>query len=942
MNTLYDVTTAPIPYSPERGQEARALFAEFPDNLRNLIAGTAGCSPYLDQLLKREADWLKSSAQLDLDRVFASILADIAGESFENLSDALRVAKRRAALLIALADLGGLWCLEQVTGALTALADRAVQVSLVYLVSAEIARGKLPGCCAKDAADGAGMVALAMGKMGAGELNYSSDIDLIMLFDESRHAPEHHADLRAGFIRITQRMVKMLSATTGEGYVFRTDLRLRPDPSVTPVCISMEAAERYYESLGRTWERAAFIKARPCAGAIDAGWAFLERLRPFIWRKHLDFAAIEDAHDMRLRIRAHKNLHGPVSVPGHDMKLGRGGIREIEFFTQTRQIICGGRDQDIRHRQTLTALKALRDKSWVEPDVETALGAAYIAYRTLEHRLQMLDDAQTHKIPENLEKRQRLAAFCGADDLEVFENTIKERLQNTHNLIEKFFTQKNDEEKERPEPAFARPEFVADILAKWEGFPALRSVRARQIFARLRPEILHRLSGAGNPEEALLQFDAFLAGLPAGVQLFALFEANPHLLDLLVDICATAPQLARYLGQNAQVLDAVISADFFAPLPELATLRHALSLEIGRCEYYEDVLDSTRRWVKENQFKIGVHLLRQTASAEETAEAYSNVAEACLCEVFPHVCKDFARRYGPPPGRGAMVVAMGKLGSGEMTATSDLDLIVIYDAENQTHSTGKRPLPVTTYYGRLTQALVSALSVPTAEGALFEVDMRLRPSGRKGPVATSLRGFADYQLNEAWTWEHLALTRARALSGDAGLVGDVKEVICKVLHQRTDSRKTLEDVQQMRQKLAKVKSTSAGLWALKDGPGRLMDLELLLQTGAVLFGISDVQRPIDMLPKLMAQGWISTDDSAAITKALILYRQVQQVTRLAIKGTPDPAGISKGLRALMSGVVGLKDVFALEVKLAQTALDMTAIIEKTLAIPIAEGTDDAR
>src|SRR5690606_37713603 len=223
------------------------------------------------------------------------------------------------------------------------------------------------GCSEDDVAEAAGMFVLAMGKMGARELNYSSDIDLIVLFDESRHEPSDYGTLRRGFIRITQRLVKLLQEVTAEGYVFRTDLRLRPDPSVTPVCIATEPAENYYESLGRTWERAAYIKARPCAGAIAAGEAFLERLRPFIWRRHLDYAAIQDAHDMRLRIRNHKGLAGPLSIPGHDLKLGLGGIREIEFFTQTRQLIVGGRDPGLRQRETLAALDALAARRWVEP-----------------------------------------------------------------------------------------------------------------------------------------------------------------------------------------------------------------------------------------------------------------------------------------------------------------------------------------------------------------------------------------------------------------------------------------------------------------------------------------------------------------------------------------------------------------------------------------------
>ncbi len=338
------ISRAPRAWDADHAGEADALFADQPPEVRALLAGAAGCSRYLGGLMRLEADWLREALAIAPEDSLAEILAAMTGPDATALAPVLRLGKRRAALLVALADLGGAWDLEAVTGALTDLADRAVSQSLTTLVAAEIDRGQLPGVTDADIPDAAGMFVLAMGKMGARELNYSSDIDLIVLFDETRHAPDDYADLRKGFIRITQRMVKLLSEVTGDGYVFRTDLRLRPDPSVTPVCIATEPAEHYYESLGRTWERAAYIKARPCAGAIAAGEAFLERLRPFIWRRHLDYAAVQDAHDMRLRIRNHKGLAGPLAVPGHDLKLGIGGIREIEFFTQTRQLITGGRD----------------------------------------------------------------------------------------------------------------------------------------------------------------------------------------------------------------------------------------------------------------------------------------------------------------------------------------------------------------------------------------------------------------------------------------------------------------------------------------------------------------------------------------------------------------------------------------------------------------------
>ncbi len=410
------LTRCPIPYDPERGAEARDRLGGLAPELGDLLAGAGGCSPYLGGLIEREADWLGPALSGTPEAALDAALAGLEELGPDQLGDGLRQAKRRVALLAGLADLGGVWPLEQVTGALTLLADRAVHLALVSGVAEEIRRGRLPGAGPEDAETAGGMVALAMGKMGAGELNYSSDIDLICLFDEARYDAADVQEARASLIKVTRRMASLLSDLTAEGYVFRTDLRLRPDAAVTPVCIGMEAAEHYYESVGRTWERAAYIKARPCAGDIAAGDRFLATLTPFVWRRHLDFAAIQDAHDMRLRIREHKGLHGPIVLEGHNMKLGQGGIREIEFFTQTRQLIAGGRDPDLRSRATVPGLAALADKGWVPHDIAGELTDHYIAHREVEHRIQMVNDAQTHDLPQDAAEIDRLARMMGEGD----------------------------------------------------------------------------------------------------------------------------------------------------------------------------------------------------------------------------------------------------------------------------------------------------------------------------------------------------------------------------------------------------------------------------------------------------------------------------------------------------------------------------------------------
>ena len=929
------IVRAPRPHDAAQLPAIAARFGGQPESVRALLEGAAGCSTFLAGLIGREADWLEAAFEAAPETAMADILAGMPADGSTALADSLRVARRRTALLVALADLGGAWELEQVTAALTALADRAVQLGLAALVAEEIARGKLPEVTADAAAEAAGMFVLAMGKMGAGELNYSSDIDLIVLFDESRHDPDDYGELRRGFIRVTQKLVRLLSEVTAEGYVFRTDLRLRPDPSVTPVCIATEPAEHYYESLGRTWERAAYIKARACAGAVAAGEAFLGRLRPFVWRRHLDFWAIQDAQDMRLRIRAHKGLAGPIAVPGHDLKLGQGGIREIEFFTQTRQLIVGGRDEALRQRATLPALAALAHKGWVDHEVADRLADAYVAHRTLEHRLQMLEDAQTQRLPEGTAGLARLADFCGAASVEGFAEELRERLEAVSALTEPFFAhERRAVDAPAPEAVFADPGAARERMAAWKRLPAFRSERARAIFHRLEPELMRRIAEAASPDAALASLDAFLSRLPAGVQIFALMEANPPLLDLLVDVCAIAPGLARYLGANAGVLDAVISQDFYRPLPGASELRAEIAGRLARIADYETALNAARIWMRERHFRIGVHLLRGLAEPEAAAVAYSGVADAVIAALWPIVTTEFATRHGPPPGKGAVVVAFGKLGSREMTATSDLDLIVIYDAEGAEASEGRRPLAVSAYFARLTQALIAALTAPMAEGILYRVDMRLRPSGQQGPLATSLASFRRYQAEDAWTWEHMALTRARVIAGPVTLVADVTAAMAEVLARPHDAARVRADAADMRRRLAEAhEAAAANPWEVKLGPGRMMDIELVAQTGALLHGLAGQRRPRQMLQHLGRLGWLGRPEAAALTAALERLAALQQIGRLASDRTIDPAEGGEGLVRLVLAATDEPDLDSLRRRLAEDATQAAATIADRLARP---------
>ncbi|MEL7343620.1 MAG: glutamine-synthetase adenylyltransferase [Pseudomonadota bacterium] len=909
------MTKAPRAYDPQAGADAWARVSLAP-SYGDLIKGAAGSSPFLKTLIEREGEWLETALVQTPQAAFQSLLDATDALDRSDLKSGLRRVRGQVALFTALADLSGVWSLAQTTKALTDFADHAVTRAFGATVAREQERNKLPATLTDRPMSG--LVVLAMGKMGAHELNYSSDIDLIVLFDETAFAADDFEDARHAFVRATRNAVALLSDLASGGFVFRTDLRLRPDPSVTPVALSMAAAERYYEGLGRTWERAAYIKARPAAGDIAAGAAFLGRLSPFIWRRHLDFAALRDAHDIRLKIQTHKRTPGLPAYQGRNLKLGPGGIREIEFFTQTRQLIAGGRDPTLRPRQTLEGLAALAQAGWVTPDECETLGNDYVSLRDAEHRIQMIADQQTHTVPTSQEGFARMAALMDRDPDDLGAS-IEERGNRVAAIADGFFAPKSPD---------TRAQTALSIPETWVSFPALRSARAVEIFERLRPVLIERIAQTSKPEIVLERLGGFLAGLPAGVQIFSLFEANPQLIELLVDICDTAPDLADHLGRNGAVLDAVIAGGFFDDWPGLDGVTRDLTART-RAGDYEDKLNALRRYQKEWQFRIGVHLLRGLINAKTAGIWYAELAEAVVTTLWPIVVADFTSRFGAVPGRGAAVLAMGSLGAKRLHAASDLDLILIYDAPPDAQSSGqadgRKPLAAGTYYARLTKALVTALNVQMGDGKLYDVDMRLRPSGRQGPVATGFSAFKAYQQKEAWVWEHLALTRARPIVGAPDLCAAIEEVRAHVLSAPKPAGQTLRELAEMRRRLASVQGSDAAL-EVRSGPGRLQDIELLAQTASYLCAGVPGTSLADHMSQLWALGLVP-DEHTALERAIALYWSVQAVRQLAgLEATSDRGDITGGVRAFLLRETGCETLEDLLLDLNTTAQNVTKIV----------------
>jgi glutamate-ammonia-ligase adenylyltransferase len=945
--TAFAFSTAQLPQPFDRARAERTferLAAEGyrPEGAAHALLESAfGNSPFLCRLALRERE--------TLERLFARGPRTVLGEALtlaareENneayIMASLRQAKRRAALTIALADIAGTWSLEEVTAALTQLADAAVKGALRFALK-EATKGT--ALANKDGAaleSSTGLVILAMGKFGAFELNYSSDIDFVAFYDADIFPFRKREDARGAAVDIVKRVVKLIGEVTSDGYVFRVDLRLRPDAGATQIAISTAAAESYYEEMGQNWERAAMIKARASAGDPKAGARFLASIAPFVWRRNLDFAAIEDIHSIKRQIHAHVG-HGEIAVAGHNVKLGRGGIREIEFFVQTQQLILGGRDPSLRDRATLAALKALCARGHVGQAAMRDLTKAYHFLRLLEHRLQMIDDEQTHTVPKTPQGVAHIACFMGYADASSFALALLDQLETVQSHYARLFERaaplasaggnlvftgvEDDPEtlKTLERMGFRDAAHVSSAIRGWHHgrIRATRSARARELLTKLVPLLLAALANTADPDTAFAQFDRFLTHLPAGVQLFSLLLAHSELLRLIGAIMGSAPRLADHLSRSPATLDALLDPGFLGALPERAALDAQLETLFLRCENYEAVLDTARRFVKDQMFRVGVQVIEGVAKADAAGPAFADIAECTITHLAPKVMDAMAERVGRVPGSAFAVIAMGKLGGREMTSGSDLDLVFVYDAPAGIEmSDGKQPLPVSVYFARLAQRLIAALTVMTAEGVLYEVDMRLRPSGNKGPVAVSLQTFAHYHEAEAWTWERIALTRARVIAGPPQLRAKLDAVIAKTLCRRVEWSKLFGDIREMREKIA-AQYPGKNPWDLKYAQGGLIDIEFAAQTLQLRHACENpsVLSPntISALKRLAGAGVLGLTDADTLIAAAHLQHALTQALRIALDGTLDAANASPGLKDLLARAGEVSDFGALEKLLA--------------------------
>ena len=847
-------------------------------------------SPFLARAMARYGDVTAVLATGDLD---AALTLAQWRDPDDSVARSLRRRRGAIALVTAAADLSGAWGLDRVTRTLSDFADQAADEALAA-ATAE----RYPD------ADHRGFVVLALGKHGSRELNYSSDIDPILLYDPAVLPRREREDVADAAVRIGRRMSELLSARDGDGYVFRVDLRLRPSPEATPIALPVEAAIGYYESMALGWEQAAFIRARAAAGDIALGDYFLRQIRPFVWRRSLDFGAIDAIVDISRRIRDHY-AQGQAFGPGYDLKRGRGGIREVEFFAQVHQLIHGGRDPALRSGNTREALRALAGAGVIEGDVAARLDDAYVLFRTIEHRLQMVEDLQTHELPKSPEALDNVARLHGVADgaalLDLLSPQVEWVGRNYDRLTpdRQADTLSQDEDRlkvQLTEMGFADADTPLARIAHWRGgkVRALRSAPSRDALEGLLPGLMRALARAPDPAHALNRLDDMIGRLPSAINFFKLLAARPALVELLAEILSHAPTLAQALGRRAELIDGLIDASAFDPPPAVDILAAQLAaLEPG--EDYQALLDRVRQRVNDRRFALGVQIVRG-GDPLEAGRGYGRVAEAAIEALAAGTVAEFEATHGRVADSEMVIVALGRMGGGVLTHASDLDLVFLFTGDFRAESDGRKPLGATQYFNRLGQRITNALSVHTAFGPLYEVDTRLRPSGAQGLLAVSFDSFARYQREGAWTWEHLALTRARPVFGSAQARAGLEAILTETLHRPRDVDDLARQAVQMRRDIARHKPPASDM-DVKLVPGGLVDLEFLIHVTQFRHDMAFEPDLGKALAALVAAGHLPAGLIAAhdlITRYLI-------VSRLVSPGSTEPAEATRPLVARACG-----------------------------------------
>jgi len=947
--------SAKLTTSPEQESNDYAI-GEFP------VSAVLDCifanSPYLSRIAIHYPEYVERLVALGPDESWNKFLQEMQDSTFNckitthQLTRSLRQYKKIAALHIALCDLTMLWDLDNVVEQLSKFADKCVQAALHCLILSESENGNIEIGAKSDPCSNIGIFVLGLGKLGAAELNYSSDIDLIFLFDKAKVPYTGKKSAQEFSVKLAKGLIKLLDERTSDGYVFRTDMRLRPDPASTSVAISTEAAELYYESWGQNWERAALIKARYIAGDMNSANDFLSSLSPFVWRKSLDFYAIQDIHSIKRQIDTSKS-GSKINALGHNIKTGRGGIREIELFVQIQQLIWGGRRPSLRSEKTLDALRQLHKEEYITIEAHNDLISSYRYLRTLEHRIQMINDEQSQTIPEDTIKAEALAYFFGYDSLEIFKKEVSNHLQVVEghysdlfedtpaltvdgNLVFTGADHDPDTLETLEKMGYENPTAISQIIRSWHHGKtrATRSTRSRQILTELVPRILVTFSKTSQADRAFLNFDQSLTRIKSGVQLFSVFHSNPEILDLIAEIMGDAPRLANYLTASTHRLDYVLEPSFYNKFPSKSVLYEQLTEYLCELGSTEEKLEGCVRWTNDLRFRAGVLVLRGIIPPSTGSEILTSIADVVIQIITTIISTEFREKFGVINNSSLYILAYGKLGSGELMPTSDLDIVIIYDSEANIDSVGtERSLPVTAYFIRLAQRIISALTIRTAEGRLYEVDLRLRPSGHQGPVACSLSSFQKYQLSEAWIWEHLALTKARIVFASEGITKKLHSVIRSVLDKSRTKQEIAYAIAEMRMRLGNDKANHKQQ-DIKRVEGGLTDTEFLVQFYSLSSGLAGREgwhsNTIESIKYLVDSGEISRNDGSALRSAFSLWLNILWLIRLSLDKCASMEDIPMGLRERLLGILNVEDSISLDKAILDTRHKISKLIDRDI------------